>query len=178
MWAGVTATVLIRYLLVVLFLPFSALDKILNFDGAVGQARERIRSESAARALIIAGLCVEIVMPLAILTGYADRLAALIMAGYCAVTALLWKQFWIPGDFWHAGKSQARDLFWDFLKNFSLAGGFLLITFGVTARSIDREIARPQLSTRPYALALTPASDSPAAARVPPGDPSRREGGQ
>jgi putative oxidoreductase len=36
---------------------------------------------------------------------------------------LLSKQFWKPGDFWSAGNSRARDLFWDFLKNFSLAGG-------------------------------------------------------
>ena len=45
-------------------------------------------------------------VPLGILTGYADRLAALIMAGYCAVTAVLFKRFWEPGDFWKAGKSQ------------------------------------------------------------------------
>jgi hypothetical protein len=50
-----------RYLLVVLFLPFSALDKILNFSGAVAEARQT--------------------------------------------------------------SSRGRDLFWDFLKNFSLAGG-------------------------------------------------------
>jgi putative oxidoreductase len=32
-------------------------------------------------------------MSLAVLTGVADRLAALILAGYCLLTALLWKQF-------------------------------------------------------------------------------------
>ena len=69
-----------------------------------------------ATLLILAGLFVEIVMPLGILTGTADRLAALVMAGYCMVTALLWKQFWKPGDFWQAGDSRARGLFWDFLK--------------------------------------------------------------
>jgi putative oxidoreductase len=106
-------TLAIRYLLVVLFLPFSALDKILNFKGAVAQAREAIPWDRAAKLAILAGLCVEIVMPLGILTGVADRRAAFIMAGYCAVTALLWKRFWQPGDFWKRGPSRARDLLWD-----------------------------------------------------------------
>jgi len=97
-------TLALRYLLVMLFLPFSALDKILNFNGAVAQAREAIPSDRAARLVIVAALGIEIIMPLGILTGWADRLAALIMAGYCGITALLWKQFWRPGDFWSAGK--------------------------------------------------------------------------
>ena len=80
--------------------------------------------------MILAGIGVEVLMPLAILTGTADRAAGLVMAGYCMVTAIMWKQFWTPGDFWHRGDSKARDLFWDFLKNFSLAGGFLLLAVG------------------------------------------------
>src|SRR4051812_46950391 len=96
-------TAAIRYLLVVLFLPFSALDKVLNFDGAVAQCQQQITSAEIARLAIVAALCVEILMPIAIITGTADRLAALIMAGYCGVTALLWKQFWRPGDFWRRG---------------------------------------------------------------------------
>jgi putative oxidoreductase len=73
------------------------------------------------------------------------------MAFYCAVTALLWKQFWTPGDFWRAGESQGRALFWDFLKNFSLAGGFLLIAFGTTAATAGDFIAHPLSSSHPYA---------------------------
>jgi putative oxidoreductase len=149
---SIAVTLILRYLLVILFLPFSALDKILNFNGAVAQAREQVRAAGPATALIIAGLCVEIVMPLGILTGIADRIAAFIMAGYCVVTALLWKQFWVPGDFWRAGASRGRDLFWDFLKNVSLAGGFLLITFGTTAAGIHDFLAHPLASSHPYAL--------------------------
>jgi putative oxidoreductase len=147
---SIVLTVAIRYLLCVLFFPFSALDKILNFQGAVVQARQAVRVEAIAKLLILGGLSVEILMPLAILTGIADRLAAVILAGYCGVTALLWKQFWKPGDFFHAGESKARELFWDFLKNFSLAGGFLLITFGTTAQQVESLLADPQLSSRPY----------------------------
>ena len=143
-------TLVLRYLLVMLFLPFSALDKILNFNEAVAQARQSIPSDAAAKLAIVAALCVEILMPLGILTGVADRLAAFILAGYCGITALLWKQFWKPGDFWRAGSSRARDLFWDFLKNFSLAGGILLITFGTDAGQVAALLSHPQLSSHPY----------------------------
>ena len=144
------ATIAVRCLLVVLFFPFSALDKILNFKGAVAQAREVAPSGGAATLFILAGLCVEILMPLCILTGVADRLAAFIMAGYCGATALLWKRFWEPGDFWRPGESKARGLFWDFLKNFSLAGGFLLITFGTGADAVGRFLTDPFGSSHPY----------------------------
>ena len=143
-------TLVLRYLVVALFLPFSALDKIINFKGAVAQARESIPSDVAARLAIVAALCIEIIMPLGILTGVADRLAAFILAGYCGITALLWKQFWKPGDFWSAGNSRARDLFWDFLKNLSLAGGILLITFGTDAGQVAALLSHPQLSSHPY----------------------------
>lgn len=139
----------VRYLLVVLFFPFSALDKILNFKGAVGQAREAVASPAAATLLLLCGLGVEILMPILILTGVADRIAALVMGGYCMMTALLWKQFWKPGDFWRGGDSKGRGLFWDFLKNFSLAGGFLLITFG--SMTLASLVADPLSSTHPYA---------------------------
>jgi len=141
---------IVRYLLVVLFFPFSALDKILNFDGAVGQAQEMFRPRPLATLVILAGLAIEILMPLGILTGVADRLAAFIMAGYCAATAVLFKRFWQPGDFWHRGQSKARDLFWDFLKNFSLAGGFLLITVGLNGAALPGFIADPFASSHPY----------------------------
>ena len=140
----------VRLLLVLLFLPFSALDKILNFKGAVGQAREAVHATAPATALILAGLCVEIGMSLGILTGTADRAAALVLAGYCGVTALLWKQFWVPGDFWSGGTG--RGLFWDFLKNVALAGGFLLITFGTGAGTVQDFFADPLASSHPYAV--------------------------
>ncbi|WP_062013970.1 DoxX family membrane protein [Aureimonas sp. AU4] len=145
----------IRLLLVALFLPFSAMDKIVNFRGAVGQAGEIAPSRTLARALIFAGLAVEIVMSLGVLTGVADRMAALVLAGYCMATAVLWKRFWAQGDFAFTGPSKGRDLFWDFLKNFALAGGFLLVTFGTTAASVDRFFADPFGSTHPYSLAET-----------------------
>ena len=144
----------VRYGLVVLFFPASALDKIFGFEGAVKQAGEVFSNRTVAIALILAGLFVELVMPLGILTGVADRLAAFVMAGYCAVTAVLFKRFWEPGDFWSKGDSKGRTLFWDFLKNFSLASGFLLITVGIDGHAWSTFLHDPFGSTHPYAAAL------------------------
>ncbi len=103
-------TFLARLSLVLLFLPFSALDKILNFDLAKQQARTLVDSAAVAKALIVAGVFVEIVMPLGVLTGVADRLAAFVLAGYCVVTALLWKRFWQQPGFKLVGKSPGREV--------------------------------------------------------------------
>jgi putative oxidoreductase len=148
MTLSIVGTFVVRYLLVMLFFPFSALDKILNFSGAVAQASE-IAPKGVATGLILVGLSVEILMPLAILTGTADRAAALVLAGYCMVTAVLWKQFWKPGDFWHGGDSKGRMLFWDFLKNLSLAGGFLLLVVGAPG-TLGSFLAAPLASSYPY----------------------------
>ena len=138
-----------RFCLVALF-PFSALDKILEFDAAVAQARESLRWRPLAVAAIVVGFLIEVVMPLAVLSGVFDRLAAFVLAGYCVATALLWKPFWTPGDFWVGGPSRARALFWDFWKNLAVAGGFLTITFGTGAASVERFLSDPLSSTRPY----------------------------
>src|SRR4051794_17789516 len=114
---------LARLSLVLLFLPFSALDKVMNFQLAVGQAREATANDTSAKALIAAGCMVEVFMSLGVLTGIADRLAAFVLAGYCAVTALVWKQFWRRPDFRLRGPSAGREVFWDFLKNLAVAGG-------------------------------------------------------
>jgi putative oxidoreductase len=139
-----------RCLLVMLFLPFSALDKILNFNQAAGQAAEAA-PRAVAPILIFCGLGVEILMSLAILAGIADRLAALILAGYCVVTALLWKQFWRTSDFRLKGESRGREMFWDFLKNLAVAGGFLMLAFGANAASVRSFLENPLGSSHPYA---------------------------
>jgi putative oxidoreductase len=142
-----------RLLLVALFLPFSALDKLLNYKQSVEQAAEAIPRRSLAMLMIAGGLGVEIVMSLAILTGTADRMAALILAAYCIVTAIVWKPFWRQPDFRLQGPSHGRETFWDFLKNLALAGGFLVLAFGATATGLQKFLAHPLASSHPYAVA-------------------------
>lgn len=149
---SIALTVAIRILLVLLFLPFSALDKVIDFRSALAQAQEAVPNRSAATALIAAGLFIEVFMSAGIVIGVADRACALVLAGYCAVTALVWKQFWVPGDFWTSSNGKARMLFWDFWKNLALAAGFLLIVFGTNATAVSDFLAHPTVSSHPYQL--------------------------
>jgi putative oxidoreductase len=146
----------VRCLLVLLFLPFSALDKLLNFNAAVGQAAQAIRARPLAIGAIVVGLGIEVLMSLAVLTGVFDRPAALILALYCIVTALLWKQFWKAPDFRLRGPSQGRELFWDFWKNLALAGGFLVLAVGTNPASVRSFWHDPFASTHPYAASAAP----------------------
>ena len=63
----------------VLFFPASALDKILNFDTAIGQAKQGFSSNVVATMLILVGIVVELFLPLGILSEVADRLAGFIL---------------------------------------------------------------------------------------------------
>lgn len=152
-WLSAIIVFAARLLLVVLFLPFSAMDKIINFKQAVGQAAEAVSNPLMAASMIFAGLGVEILMSAAILTGFADRMAALVLALYCVVTAALWKPFWKAPDFRLWGKSAGRETFWDFLKNLGLAGGFLALAFGPGASGLQGFLARPFASSHPYSYA-------------------------
>jgi putative oxidoreductase len=142
----------IRVVLVLLFLPFSALDKVFDFRGAVAQAQEAFPNKLIATGLILVGLFVEVFMSAGVVSGIADRACAFVLSAYCVVTALVWKQFWRPGDFWNSSNGRARALFWDFWKNLALAAGFLLIVFGTDAPSIARFFAHPTIQSHPYRL--------------------------
>jgi putative oxidoreductase len=151
MSASAVVALCVRFLLVMLFLPFSALDKVVGFQGAVKQAQEVFKPRAVASAVLMCGLAIEVIMSLGVVTGVADRSAALVLATYCAATAMLYKRFWRPGDFWITGESQARGLFWDFLKNLSLGAGFLLIVVGTNGSGLRPFLAHPLASSHPYA---------------------------
>jgi putative oxidoreductase len=105
-----------------------------------------------ATGLILVGLFVEVFMSAGVVSGVADRACAFVLAGYCAVTALVWKQFWRPGNFWSSSNGMGRALFWDFWKNLALAAGFLLIVFEIDPSSIAQFFAHPTLQSHPYLL--------------------------
>jgi putative oxidoreductase len=144
------AEFVVRAGLVILFLPFSALDKIFGFRQAIGQAQEVFRSYALAAVVLLCGLAIEIFCSFGIMTGVADRACALILAGYCAATAVLYKRFWSPGDFWSDAVGRGRALFWDFLKNFSLGAGFLLIVVGSDGSGLRPFLHSPLSSSHPY----------------------------
>ena len=145
------AAFVVRCGLVLLFLPFSALDKAFGFQHAVTQAQQTFKPRALAAAVILIGLGIEIFMSLGVISGVADRACAFVIAGYCAATAVLFKQFWVPGDFWSDADGKARGLFWDFLKNLSLGAGFLLIVVGTDGRGLAAFLDHPFASSQPYA---------------------------
>ena len=152
MTAAGVAELTVRYGLVMLFLPFSALDKIFGFGHAVRQAQQVIRPRSIAAAMILAGLAVEVVCTVGVVSGVADRACAFVIAGYCAVTAVLYKQFWAQGDFWADPDGKGRSLLWDFLKNLSLGAGFLLLVVGLDGSGLAAFLIHPFASTHPYGV--------------------------
>jgi putative oxidoreductase len=78
-----------------------------------------------------------------------------VLAVYCVATAVLWKQFWRTPDFRLRGPSRGRDVFWDFLKNLAVAGGFLMVTVGGGASGVAQVAAHPFASSHPYAAPST-----------------------
>lgn len=149
-WLNVVfVPLLIRICLVVLF-PFSALDKILDWNGALKQAKSSFSPASIAPVMLLLAIVVELVTPVCIVIGWHDRLAALVLAGFCVVSALLYHNFWRYPDFWAKGDSKARSHFWDFLKNFGLVGGLLLVTFGTSLVPADKVATHLLSSTQVY----------------------------
>ena len=144
------AALVVRVGLVILFMPFSALDKIFGFKHAVGQAQEVFKPRALAAAVLVCGLAIEVLCSIGILTGVADRACALVIAGYCVATAVLYKRFWAPGDFWDDANGKGRALFWDFLKNLSLGAGFLLIVAGTDGSGLRPFLHAPLSSSQPY----------------------------
>lgn len=152
MTTATAAALVVRYGLVLLFLPFSALDKVFGFNHAVRQAQQIFGIRPVAIAMILCGLAVEVVCSIGVVSGIADRACAFMIAGYCAVTAVLYKQFWSQDDFWSDPDGKGRTLLWDFLKNLSLGAGFLLIVVGTDGSGLAPFLADPFSSSHPYGV--------------------------
>ena len=119
---------LIARICLVLMFPFSAVDKVIHWKDAMVQANSSFLPGGAV--LLLGGMVIETVMPTCIVLQWHAQPAALVLAAYCIVTALLFHPFWRKGDFWADGASVDRQHFWDFTKNFGLAGGMLLVATG------------------------------------------------
>lgn len=116
-----------RICLVAMF-PFSAIDKIWHWDNALAQTRSS--GLPGGRTMLVAAIVVEAVTPVMIVTGYQDRVGAVLLAGFCVVTGFLYHPFWRWTDFWiESDTSEAREHFWQFVKNLGLVGGLLLVVF-------------------------------------------------
>jgi putative oxidoreductase len=145
-WLNYALLPLVARVCLVGMFPFSAWDKIVHWDAAMDQAKTS--PIPGPQFLLILGILVEFLTPICIIIGWHDRLAAFILAGFCAVTALLYHPFWKFKNFWSPDESIGRGHFWDFLKNFGLAGGLLLVIIGGAPVSAITVLTHP-LSTTP-----------------------------
>ncbi|MEO8937357.1 MAG: DoxX family protein [Burkholderiaceae bacterium] len=150
MSTAATAALIVRLALVLLFIPFSALDKVLGFENAVHQAQQVFKPRGLAIVVLLCGLAIELVCSTGVVFGVSDRAAALVLAGYCVATAILYKDFWNQGDFWSNSVGKGRSLFWDFLKNVSLGAGFLIIVVGTDGSQLRAFVDAPLASSHPY----------------------------
>jgi putative oxidoreductase len=113
-------------------LPFlmSGLGKLAAYSATV--AYISAMGLPAAPLAFVAAALVEVGGGLFLLTGYRVRLASLVMAVFCVVTAL----------FFHRNFGDQNQMI-HFLKNVMMAGGLLQITyFGAGAFSLDARLRR------------------------------------
>ncbi len=136
------APLVLRICLVVLF-PFSGLDKILNWTSALKQAG----GMPWPRAMLVLSILVEFGAPACIVTGWHDRFAAFLLAGFCVLTAVLFHQFWRFPDVWRFREGEGLQHFWEFLKNFGLVGGLGLIMLSPQTGTVTQAWRHPFAST-------------------------------
>ncbi|WP_299864134.1 DoxX family membrane protein [uncultured Roseobacter sp.] len=143
----------LRLMLVALFL-FSAFYVLVDFKGMKAHVKSIGVQDGIASAMVGGALLLKLLASLALITGMADRLGAVALAGFCVITALFYKRFWSVGDFAFRADSKAMPVFWDFLKNVSLAAAFVLIALGGDVESLSEGLSafveNPLSSTHPY----------------------------
>ena len=113
-----------RVLISSLFL-ISAYNKLFSIDGTMGW----MEGYGVPGLLIYPTIVLEIILPLFVIVGYKARTSSALLAIFCILTAFIF----------HFDFSEQIQLIL-FLKNISLAGGFLFIVAnGTKDWSIDRK---------------------------------------
>ena len=116
-----------RSLLAVLFL-LSGLGKI----GAYATTAAYMSAVGVPSVLLPVVIATEVLGAIAIIVGWQTRVSALLLAGYSLLAALIF----------HTNFADQIDMIM-FLKNVSIAGGFLLLVAnGAGPLSLDRRLAR------------------------------------
>jgi putative oxidoreductase len=123
-----------RIMLALIFIT-SGFGKIGGFDGTVGY----IASKGLPMAAVVAALTIVIELGggLAVAVGFLTRWAALALAAFTVLAAVIFHAYWaVPPE-------QVMMQQINFWKNISIAGGFLVLAaFGAGAISVDAKRAR------------------------------------
>ena len=117
--------VLGRIFLSTIFL-IEGINKIFNYEGTI----EYMENFSVPEYLAIPAIIVEILFPLLLIIGYQTKFSALVLSIFTLATALIF----------HTDFTNQIQLM-SFLKNFAIAGGFLIIFVrGSGKYSIDHKL--------------------------------------
>ena len=117
--------VLGRIFLSAIFL-INGVGKIFNYEETIGY----MESFGVPGYLLVPAIIIEILFPLLVIIGYKTKLAALVLALFAALLAIIF----------HTDFSNQMQLM-SFLKNFAIAGGFLIIFIrGAGKYSIDQRL--------------------------------------
>ena len=90
----------------------SGYNKIFSFDGTTTW----MEGFGVPGFLLWPAIALEIILPILIIIGYKTKISAILLAGFCIITALIF-------HFDFSNQMQTVAL----LKNFGLAGGFIFI---------------------------------------------------
>ena len=117
--------VLGRIFLSTIFLV-EGINKIFNYESTI----EYMENFNVPEYLAIPAIIVEILFPLLLIVGYQTKISALALAIFTLTTALIF----------HADFTNQMQLI-SFLKNFAIAGGFLIIFVNDAGKySIDHKL--------------------------------------
>ena len=115
-----------RIFLATIFL-FEGINKIFNYEGTI----EYMESFNVPEFLAIPTIILEILFPLLLIIGYQIKLSALVLAIFTLATALIF----------HTDFTNQMQLI-SFLKNFAIAGGFLILFInGAGKYSLDHKLS-------------------------------------
>ena len=111
-----------RIFLSALFL-INGISKILYYEGTL----EYMENFNVPNYLLIPAIIIEILLPILLIIGYKTRLSAIVLSLFTILLAVIF----------HTDFSNQMQLT-QFLKNFAIAGGFLIIfAYGPNKYSID-----------------------------------------
>jgi len=114
-------------LLISFMFVMSGISKIGGYEGTQGY----MEAMGVPGMLLPLVILTEVGLGLAVIVGYKTRIAALGLAGFCILAAILF----------HANFSDQMQMIM-FMKNIGLAGGFLLlVAHGAGAYSVDNRLA-------------------------------------
>ena len=104
----------------------AGIGKIFNYEGTIGY----MESFGIPGYLLIPAIIIEILFPLLVIIGYKTKLAAIILALFSILLAIIF----------HTDFSSQMQLM-SFLKNLAIAGGFLIIFVnGAGKYSLDKKL--------------------------------------